>query len=57
MARKIDINEDVYNWSIRKKEQEKIWYNKGVKIHYFNLSDFVLLRNSTPHLEKLTERW
>ena len=57
MTRKIDIREDVHNQSIRKKEQEKIWYDKGVKMHYFNPGNFVLLRDSTPHLGKLTERW
>ena len=31
MARKIDIRVDVHNWSVRKMEQEKIRYNKGVK--------------------------
>ena len=57
MARKIDIREDVHNRSVRRKEQEKIRYDKGVKMQYFNPGDFVLLRDSTPHLGKLTERW
>ena len=57
MARKIDIREDIHNWSIRKKEQEKIRYNKRVKMQYFNPGNFVLLRDLTPHLGKLTERW
>ena len=52
-----DIREDIYDRSVRKKEQEKIRYNKGVKIQYFALSDFVLLRDSTPHLRKPKERW
>ena len=57
MARRIDIREDVYDRSMRKKEQEKIWYDKGVKIQYFKSGDFVLLKDSTPHLAKLTEQW
>ena len=57
MAWKIDIREDVHNRSVRRKEQEKIRYDKGVKMQYFNPGDFVLLRDSTPHLGKLTERW
>ena len=40
---------------MRKKEQEKIRYNKGVKTQYFKPGDFVLLKDSTPHLGKLTE--
>ena len=57
MARKIDIREDMHNWSVRRKEQEKIRYNKGVKIRYFNPGNFVLLRDSTSYFRKLTERW
>ena len=57
MARRIDIREDVYDRSVRKKEQEKIRYDKGVKTQYFKPGDFVLLKDSTPHLGKLTERW
>ena len=45
MARKIDIREDVYDRSMRKKEQEKIRYDKGVKTQYFKPSDFVLLKD------------
>ena len=55
MACKIDIREDVYNWSMRKKEQKKIWYDKRVKTQYFKPGDFVLLKDSIPHLGKLTE--
>lgn len=50
MARKIDIKEDVYNRSGRKKEQEKIQYDKEVKTQYSRPGDFVLLKDSTPHL-------
>ena len=57
MARKIDIKEDMYDQSMRKKEQEKIRYNKGVKTQYFKPGNFVLLKDSTPHLGKLTEQW
>ena len=57
MAWKIDIRENVHNRFIRRKEQEKIRYDKGVKMQYFNLGDFVLLRDLTPHLRKFTERW
>lgn len=57
MAQKIDIREDVYERLVRKKEQEKIRYNRGVKTQYCIPSDFVLPKNSTPHLGKLTERW
>ena len=57
IARRIDIREDVYDRSVRKKEQEKIRYDKGVKIQYFKPSDFVLFKDSTPHLGKLTKRW
>ena len=57
MARKIDIREDVHNWSVKRKEQGKIWYNKEVKMQYLNLGNFMLLKNSTTHLGKLTERW
>ena len=57
MARRILIREDVYDRPMRKKEQEKIWYDKGVKTVYFKLSDFILLKDSTSHLGKLTERW
>ena len=56
MARKIDIREDINNQSIKRKKQEKIRYNKGVKMQYFNLGDFVLFKDLTPYFEKLTER-
>ena len=56
MAWRIDIREVVYDWSMRKKELEKIRYDKGVKTQYFKPSDFVLLKNSTPHFGKLTEQ-
>lgn len=32
MAQKIVIQKDVYDWLMKKKEQEKFWYNKKVKI-------------------------
>ena len=54
---KIDIQKDVYDRSIRKKKQEKLWYNKRVKTQYFSLGDFLLLKDLTPHLGKLTEWW
>ena len=57
MAQKNDIWEDRYDWSMRKKEQEKLQYDKGVKTQYFSLGDFVLLKNSIPYLEKLIEQW
>ena len=57
IAQKIDIREDVYERSLRKKEQEKIRYDRGVKTQYFTRGDLVLLKNSTPHLGKLTEQW
>ena len=57
MARKIDIREDVYERSVRKNEQKKIRYDRGVKTQYFTPGDFVLLKDSTSHLGKLTEQW
>lgn len=54
MARRIAIWENVYDQSIRKEEQEKIRYDKGVKTQHFIPGDFVLLRDSTPNLGKLT---
>ena len=57
MARKIDIREDVYGRLVRKKEQKKIRYDKGVKTQYFTRGDLELLKDSTPHSGKLTERW
>ena len=57
MARKINIRKDVHNRSVIRKEQEKIRYNKKVKMQYFNPGNFVLLKDSTPQLGKLTERW
>ena len=57
MARKIDIREEVYGRSVRKKEQKKIRYNRGVKTQYFTLGDLVFIKDSTPHLGKLTEQW
>ncbi len=57
MARRIDIREDVYDRSMRKKEQEKLRYDKRVKMQYFSPGDFVLLKDSTPHLGKLIEQW
>ena len=57
MARRIDMIKHVYNQSMRKKKQEKIRYNKGVKTQYFKPGDFVLLKDSTFHLGKLTEQW
>ena len=57
LAQKIDIQEDAYDWSMKKKKQEKIWYDKGVKMQYFFPDDFVLLQNSTSHLRKLTKQW
>ena len=56
MAQKIDIREDMHNCSIKRKEQKKIWYDKRVKMQYFNYGNFVLFRDSTPHLGKLAER-
>ena len=57
MAQKIDIKEEVYGQSVRKKEQEKIRYNREVKIQYFTPSDLVLLKDSTSYFGKLTEQW
>ncbi len=57
MAQRIDIREDVYDRSMRKKEQEKLQYDKRVKMQYFSLGNFVLLKDSTLYLGKLTERW
>ena len=57
MARRIDIKEEVYGRSGRKKEQEKIRYNRGFKMQYFTLGNLVLLKDSTPYFGKLTERW
>ena len=57
MARRIDIREGVYDRSVRKKEQEKTRYDRGVKTQYFSPGDLVLLKDSTPHLGKLTEQW
>lgn len=57
MARRIDIREDVYGRSVRKKEQGKIQYDKGVKTQYLKPGDFVLFKDLTPHLGKLTESW
>ncbi len=45
----------MYDRSIKKKEQEKLQYDKEVKTQYFSPGDFVLLKNSTSHLEKLIE--
>ncbi len=56
IVQKIDIREDVYDWSMRKKEQKKLRYNKGIKMQYFSPSDFVLLKDSTSYLKKLTEQ-
>lgn len=57
MVRRIYIREEVYGRPIRKKEQKKIRYNRGVKTQYFTPDDLVLLKNSTPHLGKFTKRW
>ena len=57
MARRIDIRKEVYGRSIRKKEQEKIRYDRRVKTQYFTLGDLVLLKNSTSHFGKLKKRW
>lgn len=42
---------------MRKKQQEKFWYDKGVKAQYFSPDEFVLLKNSNLHLGKLIEQW
>ena len=57
MAQKIDIREEVYGGSIKKKKQKKIKYNKEVKTEYFNLNDLVLLKDLTLYLEKLIKQW
>ena len=57
IARKIDITKNLYNQSMIKKELEKIRYDKRVKTYYFKPNYFVLLKNSTPYLNKLTEQW
>lgn len=57
MMQKIDIRKSVHNWSVRRKKQEKIQYNTGVKIQFFNPSNFILFGDLTLHLRKLTERW
>ena len=57
MAQKIDIREGVYDWLIIKKEQEKTQYDRRVKTQYFSPSNLMLLKDSTPHLGKLTEEW
>lgn len=55
MARSIDIRKDVYGQLVRKKDQEKIRYDRGFKMQYFTPGALVLLKDSTPHLGKLTE--
>lgn len=47
----------MYHWSVKKKEQEKIWYNKGVKTQYFEPGNFVLFKDSISYLGKLIEQW
>lgn len=56
ITEKIDIQKDVYDQSMRKKEQKKLQYNKRVTTMYFSLIDFVLLKNCTPYLGKDIER-
>ena len=40
---------------MRKKEQEKLQYDKGVKTQYFSPNDFIFFKDLTSYLEKLTE--
>lgn len=42
MAQKIDIKKGVYEKLIGKKEQEKIRYDRKVKMQYFTPGNFVL---------------
>lgn len=53
MAHKIDIKEDIYNQSVRKKKQKKIQYDKGVKRQYFTPGNLVFVKNSISNFEKL----
>ena len=46
----------MYDWSVRKKEQEKIRYDKGVKALYFTFGNFILLKDLTSHLGKLIKQ-
>lgn len=57
MAQRNYIQDDMYNLFMRKKEWEKLQNDTKVKTKYFCLGDYILLQNSTPHLEKLTKQW
>lgn len=57
MAQRIEIRENMYDQLMGKKKQEKIRYNIRIKTQYFKPSDFVFLKDLTPHLEKLIEQW
>lgn len=56
-AQSIDIKEDVYDRLIKKKKQEKIEYDKGIKTQYFTHGDFVLFEDLISYLKKLIEQW
>ena len=56
IAQRIDIKEEIYKRSIKKKEHKKIRYNKRVKTKYFTFGNLILLKSITPQLGKLTER-
>lgn len=56
MSQRINIKKEVYRRSNRKKEQEKIRYNKKVKTQYFTLNDLILFKDLTFHLGKLIEQ-
>lgn len=56
MAWKIDIKEKVYKLLIRENEQEKIRYDREVKIQYFTLVNFILFKSPIFYLKKLIEQ-
>lgn len=55
MVRKINTRKEVYGRSVKKKEQKKIKYNRGVKTQQFILDNLILLKDSIPHLRKPIE--
>lgn len=56
ITEKIGIREDVYNQLIRKKEQEKDWYNEEVKVQYYKHNNCIFLKILSQYLGKLKKQ-